>query len=258
MKKSSIIICSFLSGIFLIGCKKEFKPVAEYEIPNKTTSMLKINFTSTYRSNPNVQISLNDTRVSNLITSRTPFPGGGYNTNGDNRPDYLNLNPGSTKVGIAIPKALTNIDSVKLFNATVSLESGKYYTLHTADTAANTKYVLVEDNISGAPVGSFKFKFINLMPDVPAIDLYYGSTIMASNVPYLGITNVFTMPVPAISLAWTIRPTGTSATSTALATYSSTNTTLSTRSYTAFAMGYKSVTSTSDARRPFISFFLNR
>lgn len=262
MRKFPFIISSLLSIALFSSCKKEFKPVAEYDVPENSQAKLKINFASVYRANPNVQIKVNDVRVSNLLTARTPFPGGGFNTGGDNRPDYLALNPGSSKIGISIPKANTNVDSVNVFSTNLDLANGKYYSLHVADTAANTKFLLVEDDAVEAPAGFSKYRFINLMPNVPFIDLYYGTTLMASRVPYLGTTNTFLMQVPATGLAWTIREAGTAPTSTALATYTSTNTTQSTRSYTAFAIGYKIVAgngvTTTDARRPFVAFYLNR
>lgn len=253
MNKILCLAACFCALIF-IGCKKEYKSVAEYLQPTDNDAKLKINYTSIYQRNPSVQLSVNGARVSTLITARTPFPGGGYNTGGDNRPDYLRVNPGQTAVAVSIPKAGTNVDSIPIYNTSVSLASGKYYSLHITDTAANTKMVLVEDDVSVADTGSSKYRFINLMPNVPAIDLYYGTTLVAANVAYLSITAPFTMRVPATQAAWTIREAGTAPTSTALATYTSANTTLSTRNYVVFAMGYKGVTST-DNRRPFVSFF---
>lgn len=258
MRKILFLITPFLAALVFLNCNKEITPKAEYIVPTGNDAKLKINFVSVYQKNPSVQISINNTRVSNLITARTPFPGGGYNTGGDNRPDYLKLNPGSISVGVGIPNVGTNTDSVKLFTGTVTLSAGKFYSLHVTDTAANTKMVLVEDDVSNADTGSSKYRFINLMPNVPAVDLYYGTTLVAANVSYLSITDPFTMRVPATSLAWTIREAGALPTSTALATYTSSNTTLSTRTYVVFAMGYKGITSSSDPRRPFVSFFHTR
>ena len=95
------------------------------------------------------------------------------------------------------------------------------------------------------------------MPNVPAIDLYYGTTRVATNIPYLGSTDYFDLAVPTTALAWTIRATGTAATSTALATYTSINTNLNQRVYTAFASGYSGLPTT-DPRRPFVAFYLVR
>lgn len=259
MKKLTSFLLISAALMTITACKKQIaEPVALFRIPDVDAAKLKINFASIHRNNPSVQIKLNNERVSNLITARTPFPGGGFNTGGDNRPDYLALKPGEAAVSISLPNAGTSQDSVKLLSAQVTLQSRKYYTLHTADTGTNIKTLLIEDDATNAPAGFSKYRFVNLIPDASAIDLYYGPTLVASNVPYLGNTQVFTMAVPATALAWTIRVAGSAPTSTALATYTSANTNLATRSYTAFAMGYRAVTSTSDVRRPFISFFLNQ
>jgi hypothetical protein len=255
-------IISFISvfavTIMMMGCNKESKPTIEYIYPTASDARLKINFASVYQRNPSVQIAVNNVRVSNLLTARTPFPGGGYNTGGDNRPDYLDVTPGSIPVAIAIPKYLTNTDSVNLFTGSVNLAAGKYYSLHIADTAANTKYLLVEDDVVNADTGSSKYRFINLMPDVPAVDFYFGTTLVAPNISYLSITPSIIIKNPTAATAWFIRPAGASVTTTAMATYSSSSTYISTRDYVVFAMGYKSITGTTDPRRPFVSFYHTR
>lgn len=257
MKKIIQLISCCTLILVLFSCTKEFKPKAEYLIPGDGDARLKINFASVYRQNPLVQLSVNDVRVSGLLTARTPFPGGGYNTSGDNRPDYLLVKPGQTSVGVAIPQVGTNTDSVKLFNGTVNLAAGKHYSLHITDTAANTKMVLVEDDVTASDTGSSKYRFINLMPNVPAVDFYFGTTLVAANVGYLAITAPIKLPLPTASAAWTIREAGTAPTSTALATYTSSNTYINTRTYVVFAMGYKGITGT-DPRRPFVSFYHTR
>lgn len=249
-----LVFCGVVTMLF-VGCDREIDPLAEYIVPTESDARLKLNVVSVYQKNPSFQISVNNVRVSNLITARTPFPGGGYNTGGDNRPDYLLVKPGANNVSVAIPKVGTNVDSVVLFNGSVNLTAGKHYTLHVTDTAANTKMVLVEDDVSNADTASSKYRFINLMPDVPAVDFYYGTTVVAANVPYLSITAPFTMKNPTTHLAWTIRQAGAAPTSTALATYTSANTAISTRNYVVFAEGYKAITGTTDPRRPFVSFF---
>jgi hypothetical protein len=258
MRKLFVLLHIIIIGLCFVGCEREIDPVAEYSFPTGSEAFLKINFASVYRANPNVQISVNNVRVSNLITARTPFPGGGYNTNGDSRPDYLKLNPGTMPVSIAIPKVGTNTDSVNLFTGSIDLAAGKYYSLHITDTAANTKMVLVEDDVSNADTGSSKYRFINLMPNVPAVSFYYGTTLVAAKVPYLSITPTLVMKTPATTLAWTIRHADSSATSTPLATYTLASTTLSTRNYVVFAMGYRGITATTDPRRPFVSFYHTR
>lgn len=255
MRKILSLSILLLSALLFAGCDKEADWRAESQTVSAGRPLLKINYASAYNANPSVILSINDARVSNSLTARTPFPGGGYNTGGGSQGDYLMVPMGSNKLAISIPNKSFYADSVVLFTTTVNLDPDKYYTAHITDTAANTKVVVTQDDRSLPDTGTTKFRFINLMPNVPAIDLYYGTTLVASNVPYLGYSDYITMPVPKTALAWTIREAGAAPTSAALATYTSANTTLARRVYTGFAMGYKGQTST--ARKPYISFFLN-
>jgi len=260
MKKIiSHILVTGLLFILITGCNrdKEFLAVAN-DVPSGM-SFLKINFNSSYAANPAVQFTINKTRVSGLVTSRTPYPGGGYNTGGNNYPDYLSSNPGNIEFGVAIPKKNTNADSVVLLTKTLNLAADKHYTLHITDTGANIKSVLVEDNLTVPDKNTARFKFVNLVPNVAAIDLYYGTTVVAANIPLMGVSSDFVIPFPSTASplqTWSIREAGSSPTSTALATYNSSNTVLNQRVYTAFAVGYKGATD--NTRKPYISFLLNR
>lgn len=256
MKKRSIF---YISGFCLLlgfaACKKEAERTADFETVPSTRSMLKVNYVSNYAANPSVQLKLNDVRVSPLLTARTPFPGGGFNTGGDNRPDYLNVAPGQNKFSVSIPNKNTANDSIVLYTTNINLEANKNFTLHITDTAANTKMLLVQDDISLPDTGSSRYRFVHLMPNVTALDLYHGTELVAGNIPYLG-TTVFTRPTYAASTAWTIREAGTGPTGPVLATYSSSNTIITQRGYTAFALGYKGQADA--ARKPYISFLLNK
>jgi hypothetical protein len=259
MKKIFIISLLASTVLYSVSCYKDPKDrayLAERSYLNATNALLKINYLSLYPTNPLVQISIDNQRVSGLIGGRTPFPGGGYNTNGSSFPDYLSVKPGGVVLTIALPKKGTNVDSVLFFSGNVTTTVGKNYTAHVTDTGSKTKMLLVEDDLTAPPANSSKYRFLNMMPNVAAIDLYYGTTLMATNIPFLGSSPYFNMEVPLVSTAWTIRETGTSPTSTALATYSSTNTTVNQRVYTAFALGYKGSSAT--ATKPYISFLLNK
>lgn len=259
MKKIFIISLLASTVLFSVSCYKDPKDrayVAESSFLNTTNALLKINYLSAYSANPSVQLSIDNQRVSGLIAGRTPFPGGGYNTNGSSFPDYLSVKPGTVVLTIAIPKKGTNVDSVLLFTGNISTEAGKNYTAHITDTAAKTKMLLIQDNLLFPPANASKYRFLNMMPNVAAIDLYYGTTLMATNIPYLGSSPYFTMEVPLLPVAWFIRESGTAPTSAALATYSSTNTTLNQKVYTAFALGYKGASATNT--KPYISFLLNK
>jgi hypothetical protein len=87
---------------------------------------------------------------------------------------------------------------------------------------------------------------------VPAIDLYYGTTKVASNIAYKAKSPEFTM-VAGTASAWAIRPAGAAPTSTALASY--TNTIPNQRVFTVYARGYQGVTGT---RAPAVALLYNR
>ena len=256
MKKRFLNIIAVGLVLFMASCKKETGYTATFDQPSANEALVKIIYASAYSLNPSVQLSFDDVRVSGLITGRTPFPGGGYNTNGSNFPDYLLLKPGAQKFTIAIPKKGTNVDSVVLFTTQVTLEAGKHQTLNVSDTLAKTKTLVVTDTVQIPTLNTIKYRFVNLMPNVPSADLYYGTTLVASGVAYNTPGKVFSMNVPAVnSLQWIIRETGTGAAGTILAFYASSSTVLNQRMYTAFAMGYKG--STSATLKPYISFTLN-
>lgn len=247
------LIPIMVSFFLATGCAKNVISYGESTNVSADQALLKINYESMYALNPGVQIALNGTRISPLLLGRTPFPGGGYNTVGDSRPDYLAVTQGAIVMKVSIPQKGTNVDSVVLFSYNMTLEGGKYYTAHITDTAAKTETILINDDPVRPDSNFSKFKFINLMPNVPAIDLYYGTTVMASNIAYKSASNYFTMAVPSTAVAWTIRPAGGTA---VLATYTSASTTTNQRIYTAFAVGYMGATDA--VRRPYISFLLNR
>src|SRR4051812_3638195 len=115
MKKIfAYIFCLTSVPFLLLSCDREDVVTATYNNVPSGMAFLKVNFNSSYAANPSVQFAVNKTRVSGLITTRTPYPGGGYNTGGNNYPDYLTVNPGNIEFGVAIPKKNTNADSVVL------------------------------------------------------------------------------------------------------------------------------------------------
>ncbi len=256
MKKTFLYTSLIALMAFSLGCDKDGGEIATYQMVPGSKALLKVNYASAYSSNPSVQLEINGVRMSGLITARTPFPGGGLNTGGSNFPDYLPVDPGSISVSAVIPKKGTETDSIVLFNNSVNLVAGKNYTAHVTDTAANTKVVLLEDDISQPDTGTVRYRFVNLMPNVPAVDLYFGTTLVAANVPYLGSSDYFTLNTwGLVSQSWTIRPAGTT-TGTAMATYISASSIAARRVFTIFAMGYKDQTSA--ALKPYVSFLYNR
>jgi hypothetical protein len=257
---------AFFSLMFLLitGCEKnKFSLKDNVFIEGK--SQLKVNFVSSYKNNPAIQVKIDDVRVSYAYTYFTPFPGGGLNTGGANYADYLAVEPGQRTIKIAVPNVGTNNDSMVLATATVDLEANKTYSLYFADTAANTISKLLEDDLAFPDSGYTKFRFINLMPDLPAgLDLYFGtgststtSTKVAGPILYQEVSDYFTTPINT-GTVWSIRPGGAAATTTAIATYTSASSVANQRVFTITSRGYNSITTTSDPRRRLFSFIYNR
>ncbi|HRO84265.1 MAG TPA: hypothetical protein PK110_05520 [Niabella sp.] len=254
MKQINTLIFLILA-VFLFSCVKnrQNQYVVKYDTGITGQARLKFNINSAKINNPTMLIKIDNVVVSNLLTARTPFPGGGYNTGGSNYADFLGVAPGSREINIAIPKARTSTDSILIYKGNLNLESAKYYTLHVTDTADKVKTLLVEENVDNSFVPKPGFRFINLMPNVPSVDLYYGPFKIASGINFLNITPEFTLDSINTAFAWTVREANATAN---LATYTSASTVLNNTKYTIFATGYKGIPGTTDVRRPFVSFFM--
>ncbi len=258
---STLTIVSVAAVLLFNGCKKNQLNFADFEYVDANQAKIKVNYNVAFFADPFVQIKINGVRVSGLnVATRYPFPGGGFNTLGGSTGDYLPINPGNTEILISIPKKGTSIDSVEIYKTTMTTAPGKYYSLHVADTAAR-KGLPVEEDISLPDSGFVRYRFVNLMANVPAMDLYLGSKLVASNVPFMGIGTAFTLPTSeaTISTTWAIRPAGALPTSTAISSYNSASTILSRRVYTVFATGYSGLGSaTTEKRRPLVAFYYVR
>jgi len=271
MKKISIIaLFTLVAGLIIAGCTKNILNYGDIDKLSADKALLKINYGSQYANNRSVFIKINDQRVSSLITGRTPYPGGGYNTGGGNTADFLQVVAGDVKISIVQPKKINDgTDSIVLYSTTLNLAAGKYYTAHITDTAATTKTVLTEENFAMPDSLVSRFHFINLMPNVPAIDLYYGSalitavdqstdSLLVGNIAYLQNSPDFTLRINGANKIFKIRPAGAAKNAaTLLATYTTTSVPNSRRSFAAFATGYSGKVSPS-TQRPYISFFLIR
>lgn len=263
MKKILTIGALALSFTTLvIGCKKEYELLASTESLPANQAFVKITHASAYKVIDSVQIKINDVRVSNSIRYTTPYPGGGLNTGGSSWPLYLAVNPGDLKLGFSVPKKLTNLDSFLLYSTTVNLEAGKYYTVYTADTSIKTQTVVVAENVSFVPNGVSRFKFVNLLPDRVALDLYFADQLVASNIPFKGVSQEFTIASGAVG-KWAIRKAGDPISATPITTYptGTTNQTIPNQTnFTVFSRGYAGITSTTavpDNRASAISLLFN-
>jgi hypothetical protein len=255
MKKNIIALLPVLLVLFaLTACKKNVQKIIDYTV-SSDAALTKVVNAMPYLRGP-IQVKINDVRVSNNITYATPFPGGGLNTPGNSFPDYLALSAGSNKVSFSIANVGTNNDSIALFNGPATLESSKYQTAYATDTGANTQIVVVPDDISAPDSGYSRFRFINLIPNLPAADLYWGTTVIASNIAYKSISASFVMPIPIANVTLAIRPAGAASSTAALGSYVVTSIG-NQRVLTIFSRGYTGVTTT-DVRRPMVSLLFNR
>ena len=259
--------------VFFFACKKSDgvtnQAYSAYGI-TATQAQLKVNVAVAYTvNNTNMLIKVNGNVVSGLVAGRTPFPGGGYNTNGSNYALYLSVPQGSNTVSLVIPKVGTPTDSIVLFTGSVATPDNSAYTLHITDTVVNattnnTKSVLVKNFTNDVDTGFCRFKFVNLIPNLPAVDLYLNGILLKSNIAYLAATDSFsvrtgvnapgfspTTTVPTL----TVRPAGAAATSAAIATYNNVNILQSTLALTIYSMGYNGATGT---RAPFVSLTLDK
>ena len=100
-----------LCAISLLGIASCTKNVLDYGDVEKLTgdeTLLKINNVSMYANNRTAFFKINDKRVSGPLTARSPFPGGGNNTGGDSKPDFLVVDPGEVKLSVVMPKKIDN------------------------------------------------------------------------------------------------------------------------------------------------------
>jgi hypothetical protein len=135
---------------------------------------------------------------------------------------------------------------------------------HITDTAATTQTFLTEESFVRPDTALARYRFVNLMPNVPAVDLYYGvsatdqslDTLIVGNVSYLSVSNEIKLK-SAQAKTWKIRPAGAAiSAANILGSYTSSSTFLNQRVYTIFASGYAGKTTT--VQKPYVSFFLIR
>lgn len=254
--KIRFILAGLVITLSLAGCEKNTFRVSNYQDAAQL-ARVKVNFFSMYRTLPPYQVKVNDVRVSNNLgysPNPTPFPGGGLNTGGGSTNDYLAITPGTAKISVSLPKTGTTDDSAQLASVSATFESGKKYSVYFSDTSSKLMSLVVVDTLARPDSGYAKYKFVNLMPDVPALDLYIGTTKVASNIPYQGVSASFLVPTNSSSTTWAIRTVGGT---TNLITYPSASSVNNQRVYTVIARGYNGVTATSDLRSRKISLIFN-
>lgn len=264
-------IISAVAFLFLYACTKNTGITNQsYDVYGISSSsgQLKINLATSYTVDYNTMlIKINDKVVSGSLQTRTPFPGGGYNTRGSNYALYLTVPLGANKVSLLIPKKATSEDSIVLYTTSITIPDNAPYTLHIADTLSaainKTKSVLVKNEISDMDTGYCRFKFVNLIPNVAAVDLYLNDVKLKSAIPYLGATDSFSVKTgvnapgykAGVVTTWAVRIAGALPTSKALASYGSANGLQSQRVLTVFCLGYAGFTGT---KLPYVSLTLDK
>ena len=257
--------------VMVYACSKNSgvtnQPFSIYGIAG-SQGQLKINLGFAYTINYNtLLLKINDNVVSNSLTTRTPFPGGGYNTNGSNFALYLGVKQGDNTVAVVIPKFGTSIDSIVLYKTTVNIPDNSTYTLHIADTLVspsvnNTKSILVNNIINDMDTGWCRFKFVNMIPNLSAVDLYLNGVKIKSAISFMTATDTFSVRTGVYQpgytgaiTSWAIRPAGALSTSAATASYANANGLQSQKVMTIFSMGYAGLTG---SRLPYVAFTLDK
>lgn len=241
MKSLQSIVYIAVAGLLISGCKREdVASLIDSQSPAGLANV-KIIYASAYTVNSSVHLRLNGVRVSNNITNTTPFPGGGLNTGGASSPWYLGVTPGITTVTLAIPNAGTGVDSVTLYNGSSYFAADRYYSAFLTDTAAKTQMVILNDDPTLPANGFSRFRFVNLMPNQISMDLYAGTTKVASDIVYKTTSPDFLLP-KGDTVRWSVRPAGAAPTSTPIAFYPAYTlgpyTVLDQRVLTVFSRGY--------------------
>ena len=262
---------AFAAIVLMYACSKKDgitnQPYDAYGVSG-TQGLLKVNLAFAYTVDySTIRIKVNGKTVSSSLQTRQPFPGGGFNTRGSNFALYLSVPQGSNAVSVVLPKVNTDTDSVVLYNGTVNIPDNNPYTPHLADTVGNPRSgkvddLLVKNVVNKLDTGFCRFKFVNLIPNLTAVDLYLNGIKIQSNIPYKSATDTFSIRTgvnqpgwtSAITTTWAVRPAGALPTSTATASYASSNGLQSQKVMTLFSMGYSAATGT---RLPFIALTLD-
>ncbi len=234
------------------SCKKNEITLTDADVADGQ-AQFKLVYFSPSLLNPSVQLNVNGNRVSYLIPYGTPFPGGGYNTGGSNNSDYVAITPGNAAISLSIPKKGTSVDSVVVYNQSFDLQADKKYTLFTTDSVPTVSAFLAEDVLVRPDSGYAGLRFVNLMPNVPAVDFYQNGVLIKANVAFKTATAFENISIANNPGQFQIKAAGSS---TVLASYptSATFVLTNTRVYTIMARGYSGVT---DARKPTVSLILH-
>lgn len=210
-------IC-FAAFVLLLACEKNQLRITETD-PTTDKSFLKIVYISNASRNVNVQLKINDQRVSNVFTYPFAFPGGGVNINPTtNTNEYLTVDPGNVTLRLSIPASGTANDSVELFSSNLSLNPNEFQTLVITDTLPGITSFVIRDDYGLRPDSSFiKFRLVHGSPNMGAVDVYRNQTLLLDSVLYSSASSYIVTRFGATDTI-RVRSADSSATSTVLAT----------------------------------------
>lgn len=264
MKTKNFYILTFVLAAIaiVISCKKNVLRVSPYDgVDGK--ALLKVNYASPYLRNPTLRIKLNDEIVSSGITYTTPYPGGGYNTQGNSYADYLSVVPGDVKLALVQTKVGSNVDSIVYYSATINLKPNAFQTVHITDTMVNetlnnTTNVITLDYGTRPDSGRVLYRFINLIPNAGPLDLYYGPNKLVSGLDYKKFSDTFSMQSGASQTAgWILRKKDSTAILGSAYTASAAGVVANQRVFTVYARGYAGLPA-ADIRSPKVSLLFNK
>jgi hypothetical protein len=264
-KLSSAIL---FGSLLLMACEKNKLELSE-NIDPSNGGYFKLGWFSPGLNTQGVQLKINGVRVSNQLgymftsTNTTaayamPFPGGGLNTGGNNKNDYLAVDTGKIEVSLAVPKKGTNEDSILVHTTTMNISKGKYYSLIVTDSFPAAASYVQNDDTEYADSGFIRLNFTNAIPNLGAgLDFLVTNSagtdmVLATNVQYKSSTGFITLPLVTGTNTFKLRKTGTTAI--IGATYGTGGVT-NKRCFTVVGRGYLGATG---VRQPSISIVFNK
>lgn len=250
----------------LVSCEKNDLRLQETADPS-TGAYFKLGWFSPAVNTQGIQLKINNQRLSNQLgygftgTSNyaMPFPGGGLNTGGNNKSDYLSVPVGDLEVVLSVPKKGTNEDSIVVLKTNVNVELGKSYTMMVTDSFPNAQSYFLNDNATYADSGSIKLKFTNAIPNVGGnLDFLRSNKttginqVVAPDVAFKAATDYLVLPYITGADTIKIRKTGT----TTILGFYTTSSIQNRRAYTVVARGYAGTTVT--RLKPEVSIIYNK
>ena len=250
MKKINLLILFVL--VALLGCKKNGLYTTE-QLGIEGRALTKLVIASTPAVAPTVLVYDNGERISGALLLPYGYPGGGFGINGSTNGDYLSLDPGSHKFEMYTTNAGTANLISKILEATQQLEGDKKVSVYVTDTGANVKSVKAPDDAATPDSGFTTIRFTHLIPNVPSVDFYKGTTLLKANVAYTTYTEFMNVAIGNDSFSIRIAGSapGTAASALAYRVFSPSNR----RIYSFLSRGYQGSTGN---RVPTVSVIVNQ